>query len=264
MVAGVGGCYLWVVAALLPVELSGVHDNAPESCAVPAEELGGGVHHYVRAVLDRPDQVRSSEGVVYHQRYACRVGYLRKGVYIGDVTVGVAEGLYEDRSGIGLYRGLYFVQVMDVNEGGLNAELRKGVGKKVVAAAVYGLLRHYVVSLLRQSLYGVGDGRSARRKRQSRNAALKGRYSLLQHVLRGVGEPAVDVARIRKPEPVRGVLAVMKNIRCSLIDGYRSGICRGVCLLLSYVELKCLKSVIAHFFLLDNVISLLRGICGPG
>ncbi len=48
-----------------PVELSAVNDDAANGGSMPSYPLGGGMHDYVCAVLDRPDEIASSsEGVV--------------------------------------------------------------------------------------------------------------------------------------------------------------------------------------------------------
>ena len=51
-----------------PVELAAFHDHAADGRAVAADELGGGMDHDVRAVLDGPDQVGSAEGIVFKRK----------------------------------------------------------------------------------------------------------------------------------------------------------------------------------------------------
>ena len=69
---------------------------------------------------------------------------------------------------------------------------------------------------LRQRLNGIGDGRCAGGRGQSGHAALKGRHALLEHVLRGVCQAAVDVARVRQAEAGRSLRAVAEHIGCRL------------------------------------------------
>ena len=98
-------------------------------------------------------------------------------------------------------------------------------------------LCHDVVTGLCQRLDGVGDGGSAGSGGQSSHAALQSSDALLEHILRGVGQAAVDVACIGQTETVSGVLAVAEHIRRSLVDRYCSCICHRIRLLLAYVKL---------------------------
>ena len=54
--------------AVVPGEFAAVDDDAADGRAVPADELGGRMHHDIRAVLDGPAQIRRGESVVDHQR----------------------------------------------------------------------------------------------------------------------------------------------------------------------------------------------------
>ena len=120
------------------------------------------------------------------------------------------------------------------------------MGQQVVAAAVDGLLGHDVVPSLSESLNGAGDGRRAGGGGQRGHAPLQSRDALFQHVLGGVGQPPVDIARVRQAEPGGGVGGVAEHIRGGLVNGHRPGVGGGVGLLLAYVELQGLKFIIAH------------------
>ena len=246
VVAGVGGSDVAVLAAGLPVKFAAVHDDAAQRGAVAADELGGRVDDDVRAVLDGTDEVRGAKGVINDQRQAVLVGDGRDGVDVGDVAVGVAQSLEVDSLGVGLDRVLDLFQVMCIHEGGGDAELGQGVLQQVVAAAVDGLLGHDVVAGLRQRLDGVGDGRRAGSGGQSSNAALERRDALLEHVLRGVGQTAIDVSGVGQTEAVSGVLAVAEDVGGGLVDGDGAGIGGGVGLLLTNMELQSLKLIIRH------------------
>ena len=101
-----------------------------------ADELGGRVDHDVCAVLDGADQVRGAEGVVDDQRQAVLVGNGGNGINVGDIAVGVAQGLQIDGLGVGLDGVLHLGQIVSVDKGGGHAELGQGVLQQVVAAAV--------------------------------------------------------------------------------------------------------------------------------
>ena len=124
--------------------------------------------------------------------------------------------------------------------------LGQGVSQQVVAAAVDGLLCHDVVTGLCQRLDGVGDGGSAGSGGQSSHAALQSSDALLEHILRGIGQAAVDVARIGQTETVSGVLAVAEHIGSGLVDGHGAGIGCGIGLLLANVKLQGLKFIVRH------------------
>ena len=135
---------------------------------------------------------------------------------------------------------------MGVDEGGSDAVLGQGVSQQVVAAAVDGFLGHNVVALLRQRLNGIGNGSRAGGGSQSGDAALQSRNALFQHVLRGVGEPSVDVAGIRQTEPGGGVGGVLKHIGSGLVNGNGTGIGSGVGLFLTDMELQSFKFIVRH------------------
>ena len=105
---------------------------------------------------------------------------------------------------------------------------------------------HDVVTGLCQRLDGVGDGGSAGSSGQSSHAALQSSDALLEHILRGVGQAAVDVACIGQTETVSGVLAVAEHIGSGLVDGHGAGIGCGIGLLLANVKLQGLKFIVRH------------------
>jgi len=246
VVAGVGSGDIAELAAGLPVKLAAVHDDAAQGGAVAADELGGGVNHDVCAVLDGANQVRGAEGVVDDQRQAVLVGNGGNGINVGDIAVGVAQCLQIDGLGVGLDGVLHLGQIVSVDKGGGHAELGQGVLQQVVAAAVDGLLCHDVVTGLCQRLDGVSDGGSAGSGGQSSHAALQSSDALLEHILRGVGQAAVDVACIGQTETVSGVLAVAEHIGSGLVDGHGAGIGCGIGLLLANVKLQGLKFIVRH------------------
>ena len=229
-----------------PVKLAGVHDDAAKGGSVAAEELGRGVDDNVRTVLDGADEVGRAEGVVHHQRDAVLVRQLGQGIDVGDVTVGVAQGLNVDGAGLGTDGALHFLQIVDVHEIGGNAEAGQGVGEQVVAAAVDGLLGDKVAAVLTQRFQHVGNGRRAGGQRQRRHAAFQSSHPFFQHVLGGIGETAVNVAGVRQPEAGGGVGTVMEHVRGGGVNGNGPGVGSGVGLLLADVELQGFKFIVRH------------------
>ena len=124
MIAGVRLGDPRISARGCPVEGAAVNDNAAEGSAVTADELGCGVYHDVCAVLDGSDKIRSTEGVVDDERKSVCVSDLGERVDVGDIAVGVAEGLNVDSLGVRLNRRFDLIEVVNVNEGCVNAEKR--------------------------------------------------------------------------------------------------------------------------------------------
>ena len=204
------------------------------------------MHHYVRAVFYGADQEGCAEGVVYHQRKAVLMGYLRYGVYVRNVAVGVAQGLDVYRLGVGFYGSFHFLKVVYVNECGLYAVERKSVDQQVGGSAVDGLLGHDVLAGLCESLDGIGYGRGSGGYCKSCDSAFERGYAVLEHALGGIGEASVDVARVCKAESVGCVLRVMEYVACGCVDGDGARVACGVRLFLSYVKLKCFEFIVAH------------------
>ena len=115
--------------------------------------------------------------------------------------------------------------------------------QQFVAAAINGLLRHDMLSRLRKRLNGIGDGRRTGSQRQGGHAAFQRRQTLLQYILRRVGQPAVDVAEVRQPETGCRVSRVFEHVRGGLINGHRPGISGRIGLLLANVKLERLKMI---------------------
>lgn len=85
-----------------PIKGAAVHNDAAQSSAVSANELGSGVDDDIRAMFDWPDQIGCPEGVVNHQGQTMGMGNLCDGGDIWNVTVGVAQCFDVDGFGIGL------------------------------------------------------------------------------------------------------------------------------------------------------------------
>ena len=177
-----------------------------------ADEFCSGVDYDICAVLNGSDQIRCTEGVVDNERQTVSVSDLGERVNVGDVAVGVAKSLDVDRLGVRLNRCLDLVEVVDVNEGCINAVERKSVRQQVSRAAVDRFLRYDMLAFGCKSLNGVGDRSRAGSESQACYAALECRDSFLKNSLRGVCKSAVDVACVGKSETVCGVLSVMEYI----------------------------------------------------
>ena len=110
--------------------------------------------------------------------------------------------------------------------------------QEVVGAAVDGLGRHDVVPRAGDVEDRVSDGGGAGGHGQRAHAAFQRGDALLQDVLGGVGQAAVDVAGVRQAEARGGVRAVMEDIGGSLVNRNRASVGSGIGVLLTHVELK--------------------------
>ena len=249
MIAGVRRGDVRILAARLPVKLSGFHDDAAQGRSVAAEELRRGMDHDVRAVLDGADPVGRAEGIVDHEGQAVPMGDFRDGVDVRNIAVGIAEGLQIDRPGVLPDGTLHLLKVMGVHKGGFHPVLGQGVLQQVEAAAVDCFLGHDMAAVGSQGLDRIRDRRGAGGHRQGRASALQGGHALLQHLLGGVRQPAVDIAGIREAEAVRRVLTVAENIGGGLIDRHGAGVRCRIGLFLAYVKLKGFEFILTHGFL---------------
>ena len=261
MVAGVGCSDIRVFSALAPVKLTGLNNDTAESGSVTADELGSGMNHDICAMLDRTDEIRCSEGIIHNDRKSVLMCDLCYSVDIRNITVRISEGFKIDGSGILLDRALYLCQIMCIHKCGLDAILGKCVCQKVVASAVNGLLCYDMTAVCGKSLNGIGDGCRTAGQCQSCGTAFQCCQSLLQHILCGVGQSSVDISRIRKTEAVCCMLTVPEHIGGCLINGDCAGIRSRIRLFLTYVQLKCFESVIAHFLFSFYIFSLLFLYC---
>jgi len=118
--------------------------------------------------------------------------------------------------------------------------------QQIMAAAVDGFLCNDVVACLRHSLNGVGDGRCAGGQCQCRHAAFQCCDAFFQHILRGVGQSAVDIACIRQAKAGSRVAGIPEHIGGCLIDGNRTGIGGRIRPLLTDMELKRFEFIVMN------------------
>ena len=116
-----------ILAGCLPVELAGINNDAAEGRAVAADELGSRVNNDISAVLNRTDEVRGTESVVDYERQTVLVRNLCDSLDIRNIGIRVAESLDVNRLSIVLDSAFQFFQIVCINEGGLNAELRQSM-----------------------------------------------------------------------------------------------------------------------------------------
>ena len=156
---------------------------------------------------------------------------------VRNIGVRVAEGFNVQRLSVLVDSRLEGAFHIGIDELCGHAVKRKCVRQQVVGTAVDSVGSHDIFALLCKRLDRVGDCRSAGSGRQSGNAALKSRDSLLENVLGGVCQSAVDVACVRKTEACSCVRGVLEYIGSCSVDRYCSCVGSGVGLLLANVKL---------------------------
>ena len=234
------------LSARSPVKLAGVDDHAAERRAVAADELRRRVNDNVRAVFDGADEIGRAEGVVNDDGKRMLVRNFCNRVDVGNVAVGVAEGLEVNGLRVGLNGCFDLRKIVCVHKRRRHAEGLERMGEQIIRAAVDGLLADDVVTLLGERFNCIRNRRRAGSNRQGRYAALERCDALFKDVLRGVCEPAVDVARVAKGKAIRRVLRVVEYIGSRRINRDGAGIGGGVGLFLTDVELQSFKMIIGH------------------
>ena len=209
-----------------------------------ADEFGRRMHHNVCAVFKRAYQIGGGKGGIHHQRNFVCVRYRRHFFNVDQSGVGVADGFNKQRLRVAVDRVFKRVFLVRVHKGGGDTILGQGVLQQVVGTAVNGFGGDDVVARAGEVQEGVGDRRRTGRHAQRRHAAFQRRNALLKSVHRGVGQTAVNVARVRQTEPCRRVSRVFEHIRSGLINRYCAGIGHRVRLFLSGVQLNGFEFVV--------------------
>ena len=215
-----------------------------------ADELGSRVNNDISTVLDRADEVRSTEGVVNYERQTVLVRNLCNSLDIRNIGIRVAESLDVNSLSVVLDSTFQLFQIVCINEGGLNAELRQSVCQQIIAAAVDGLLCYDVVAGLSKCLNGVSDRCGTGSGSQSGNTVLERCNALLEHILCRIGQTTVDIACVSQTETVSRVLTVMENIGSGLVDRNCTRIGNRISGLLTDVQLLGFKGPV--FGILDS------------
>ena len=241
VIAGIGLRQRGKAAAGFPVEPAALHNHPAQGSAVPSDELGGGMHHDVRTVLDGTHQIRRCKGIVHCQGNSVGMGDFGQSGYVRHLGVGIAQGLRKQQFCIVPDSRLHLFKIKRIHEGSAHAIGRQGVGQQIVGAAVDVFGRHHMIPRLGQVLDGICDRSRAGTHCQRRRAPFQGRHPPLKHIRRGIGKPAVNIARSTEIEPGRRLVTVPEHIGGSLVNGNCSGVRCRVRLLLSHMKLQSLK-----------------------
>jgi hypothetical protein len=234
------------LGVLAPVELARVDDDTRDGGTVATDPLGGGVDDNVstygalgpsgtgkawmaNTVLNGTDEETSSaEGVVNNQGDTLLLTDLGDGLEVGDVVLGVSDGLDVDSLGLVVNGSTDVLGFVAVHELGLDSKAGEHDLELVVGSSVQEGGRHDVVTGVRESGNGHELSALARGGGHSGNSPLQRSDTLLENIDRrlqlmsewfpGSGEgytdvhdTAVDVTKLLESEKTRAMGGVVEN-----------------------------------------------------
>ncbi|OEI69485.1 hypothetical protein Cus16_0091 [Curtobacterium sp. ER1/6] len=210
-----------------PVEPAAVDDEPAEAGTVPGEELRGGVHDDVGAVLDRPDEVRRRQGVVDDERHPGPVRGVGDPGDVEDVVLRVRDRLGEEELRVRSDRARPRVQVALVgDEVDLDAEAREVLQEQALGALVDAPGAHHVVAGLEQPEQRDRHRGLAAADEDRLGAPLQQGDAALDVGVRRVAEPGVRVAVVGAGEAVAGLLEVVEEEPGRHVDrGHPCAVC---------------------------------------
>jgi hypothetical protein len=172
--------------------------------------------------VERPQEVRRRERVVDDQRDLVLARDARDRLDVEHVDLRVSDRLREDRLRVIADRRAERVGFRRVDEGDVDAELRKRVRERAVRAAVERCGGDDVIAGTRDVEQRVDVRRLTARDGERTDAALERRDALFEHVARRVHDPRIDVAEFLQREQARGVFGIVERVRRRLIDRDRA------------------------------------------
>ena len=207
----------------IPIELSGIDDDAADGRAVAAHPLRERVDHNVRAVVQRTREVGRAEGGVHHERESVGVGDRGDGFEVGDIQAGIAHCFAEEKFGFRRDRLGEILRILRIDEIHLDAELREDVVELREGSSVEIVRGDDFITRRAEVDDRVENRARPRSQCQSGCSALEFRDALLEHIVGGIHQARVDVAEFAQAEKIRGVLGVAKHIRAGAVKRHRAG-----------------------------------------
>ena len=121
---------------LFPWKPPTIDNNATEGGTVSAHEFGQGMHDDISPVIERSQQDRRSNGVVYNQRNAVLVGDVGQGLDIANVPCWIPYTFAEDCSRVLVYRLLDRTAMISLRKFNADPETRQDVSEERISGAV--------------------------------------------------------------------------------------------------------------------------------
>src|SRR5690625_3626914 len=103
--------------------LGATHHHTTQTTALAVEVLGRGMHHNVRAQVERALQRRRAETVIHHQQRVLGMSQLCQGLDVRHFAQRVGRRLYEQQARPGGDGRAPGVEIAQVDKGGIDAEL---------------------------------------------------------------------------------------------------------------------------------------------
>ena len=184
-----------------------------------ADPLRGRMDGYVCTPFERAEEVAShAECVVHHHAYALSTGHLDYRFIVRDVERRIAEVLQIDRLCTAVHKCLQIFYEVAFCKTHLDAHVTQGDGEHCECATIEEWLCNDVVARTADVGDGEEHGRLARCSRDCSDASLKGRHSLLEYLIRGVGDACIYVARALELEKLSTIFHAVKSICSALVD----------------------------------------------
>ncbi len=170
------------------------------------------MHHDVGTVFNRANQIRSTEGVVDHQRNLVLVSDFGDSVDIRNVGMRVAESFDKDELRVFLDGGFDALEVVSVDEGRFDTEVTERMLQQVESTTVNRALDNHVVTTAGKSRDGVSNSSGTRGDSESGNATFEGSNTFFENTLSGVVDTAVNITTGLQGKAVCSILGVMENV----------------------------------------------------
>lgn len=114
------------------------------------------------------------------------------------------------------------IVVVGVDECRVDAVLRQGMLQQVVSTTVDGVCCYHMITSISEVCDSVGHCCCTGSNGEATYSTLEGCDTILEDTLCGVGQTTVDVSGILKVETVGGMLCVMEDVGCRLVDRHRT------------------------------------------
>ena len=160
-------------------------------------------------------------GVVHNERHVMAMGDARKLLDVEHGAPGIADGLAEERLGVGPEGFLYgLLRVVGVDECAVYAQLLERYAEEVECASVDLVARHDMVACLADVEHGIEVGGLSAAGQHGPHAPFELRNLLGHHVVGGVLQSGVEIAFLLEVEEHGHLLRVI-IFECSALDDGR-------------------------------------------
>src|SRR6185369_9643945 len=185
----------------------------------------------IGAMIERPHQYRRREGGIDQQGKTGRMRNLRDCRNIEHLETGIADGLCKDEPSLRLDGGAEGSDIARWHEGCRDAKAWQSQLQHVEAAAIQCLRGNDMTAATHQGGNGEMQSRMTTCRRDRTDTAIECGDALFQHSDGRIADTAVDVTGSLEIEQRRGMIAVIEDVRCRLIDRHRASTGGGINLL---------------------------------